>query len=362
MIRRIEHCSSVFAGLVCIACLVCPIAAVAAPPLGLPPVSVPTDNRQTVEKIALGERLFHDTRLSADGQISCASCHKPELAFTDGLALAKGLGGQVGARNTPTILNAAYNTSQFWDGRRASLEDQARDPFLNPLEHGFSSEESVLLVVRSDDRYLRAFRKVFGVKADGIKLEHIAKAIASFERSLLSGDSPFDRYYYGGDKLALTPSAIRGLALFRGRAQCADCHTIGPDSATFTDDQFHRVNLGLDRVIAQLPALTKRVAGASSGEVDRLVISQPDIAALGRFVVTRRPSDIGRFKTPSLRNVALTAPYMHDGSAATLEDMVRIELYYRSLERNRPPLVLALDEQVDLVEFLKALTGSVRKR
>ena len=196
--------------------------AMGAPPLGLPPVPVPADNPITPEKVKLGERLFHEKRFSADGTVSCASCHKPELAFTDGLPVAEGIRKQKGTRNTPTVVNAAYYTTQFWDGRRPSLEEQAKDPFVNPIEHGLPSHEPILEVVRKDPYYRKAFRKVFGVAPEAVTIDHVVKAIAAFERTVVSGDSPFDRYLYGGDKSALSESAIRGLKIFRTKGRCVD--------------------------------------------------------------------------------------------------------------------------------------------
>lgn len=323
---------------------------------GLPTLSIPPDNPQTLEKIELGRKIFQDTRFSADGRISCANCHQPERAFTDGRAVAKGLRDQAGTRNTPTLLNVAYAASLFWDGRRARLEDQAQDPFVNPLEHGLSDHEAILRTIRSDRQYLTAFRQVFGVDDADIKFTQVTQALASFERSLLVGDSPFDRYYYGGDTQALSALAVRGLEIFRGKGRCQSCHTIGTEGAVFTDHQYHRLGIGHDRIAPTLGQIAKQVTGASPSELDRLIIGRPEVAALGRFVVTRHPADIGRFRTPSLRNVAFTAPYMHDGSVATLEEAVELEIYYRGIEAKRP-LILSVEEKTALVDFLKSLTS-----
>ena len=182
----------------------------AAPPtLGLPPVPVPVDNPQSAGKAALGKQLFEDKRFSGDGTVSCATCHNPAKAFADGLPVAEGIGKQKGSRNSPTVLNAAYNESQFWDGRRPSLEAQAKDPFLNPIEHGLKSHEPILQIVRSDPAYVRQFRDVFNVEDKRITIEHVVQAIAAFERTAISGDSPFDRYLYGGDRGAMSEAAIR---------------------------------------------------------------------------------------------------------------------------------------------------------
>ena len=183
-------------------------------PLGLPPVPVPEDNPQTPEKIALGKRLYEDKRFSADGTVSCVNCHDPAKAFADGLPVAEGIKKLKGTRNSPTVINAVYYTSQFWDGRRPSLEEQAKDPFVNPVEHGLGEAQGyhqfIVNVIRKDSDYCDQFKKVFGVEPGGITIDHVVKAIASFERTVISGDCPFDRFMYGGDKTALSESAQRG--------------------------------------------------------------------------------------------------------------------------------------------------------
>jgi cytochrome c peroxidase len=306
--------------------------------------------------VALGRALFTDKRLSADGTISCASCHQAQSVLTDGLAVAEGVQKHKGTRNTPSLINTAYLSSQFWDGRRTSLEDQAQDPFVNPVEHGLPNHTALLRIVQGDAAYITQFRQVFGVSPDHITLDHIAKAIASFERTLIAGGSPFDRYEYGGDSSAISASARRGLALFRGRARCQTCHTLGATSALFTDDQFHSLGVGFKRIEPRLAEIATQVARAKGQDLDEAILTRSEISELGRFVVTRRPADIGRFKTPSLRNVAVTAPYMHDGSLSTLEEAVDLEVYYRSLEANRP-LILTSQEKADLIAFLRSLTS-----
>lgn len=349
--------------------LVAPVKAWAADShlLGLPSLSIPTDNPMTPAKIELGKTLFFDKRLSADGSISCASCHQPELAFTDDKVLAEGVDKRKGTRNTPTILNAAFNTSQFWDGRRPSLEAQALDPFINPQEHGLKNHDALLTFLRQDADYVKSFQAVFQVAAEAICAEHVEKALAAFQRTLIVGNSPFDRYAFKGEKNALTPSAERGLRLFKGPAQCARCHTIDEKSALFTDNQFHSLNVGWKNLEKKLASVTARLAQAKErgNSLDETVLSDEDVAELGLFVVTLKPADIGKFRTPSLRNVALTAPYMHDGSVTTLEDAVEWETYYRTRSNDAkdsvPPLVLTPDEKADLVEFLKALTSPTAK-
>jgi cytochrome c peroxidase len=328
------------------------------PGLGLPPVVAPAANLQTPARIALGRRLFFDTRLSLDGSISCSSCHQPEHSFSDGRALAQGIGKRQGTRNTPSLLNSAFNTSQFWDGRRASLEAQALDPLTNPLEHGLKDDHALLDLIRADPVYVAHFRAAFSVNSVSIQKEQVAQAIASFERTLIAGDSPFDRYYFGRDERELSPSAQRGLSLFQGRAQCSSCHLVGRNAALFTDNAFHSVSIGLQRIAPRLAELTKRLVATrqSGASIDQAILSDRDIAELGRFAVTLNPADIGTFRTPSLRNVALTAPYMHDGSVPTLQQAVERELYLRGSKAGHP-LILTPSERADLVEFLKALTS-----
>jgi len=329
--------------------------------LGLPVMDI--ENPVTPVKVALGQALFFDKRLSGDGTISCATCHQPERAFTDGKVLAQGIGGRIGTRNTPTVLNAVFNSSQFWDGRRASLESQALDPFLNEREHGLMDHARLLELLRNDVDYRKAFLDAFQIAPEAIRIEHVGKALASFEQTLVTGDSYFDHYYFKGDKSRLSPSAVRGLALFQGAAQCASCHTIDQHHALFSDNQFHSLSVGLSRIAQRLPDITTRLVKAreKGNNLDHTVLSNEDIAELGRFAVTLNPADMGKFRTPSLRNVALTAPYMHDGSVATLEEAVELEIYYRSAESGQP-LILTPLEKADLVEFLKSLSSPIATR
>lgn len=336
-------------------CLSGAASAVAAP-LGLPELQIPAGNPQSPAKVALGERLFQDRRFSADGRISCASCHQPERAFTDGCSVSVGAAGRPGARNAPTLLNAAYLASQFWDGRRSTLEEQAKEPFLSRNEHGLEGPEQLLRAVRGDADYVRQFAGAFGVAAADISFDQIAAALAAFQRTLLAGDSAFDRYYYGGVASALSPPAERGLALFKGRARCAECHLIGKEHALFTDSEFHTLSVGRKKIEKDLAAAATRVAAMERRAREQTVLQRENLSQLGRFVVTLNPVDIGRFRTPSLRNIAQTAPYMHDGSIETLEAAVDLEIYYRSIEAGRP-LILTAQEKADLVEFLKALSS-----
>jgi cytochrome c peroxidase len=324
--------------------------------LGLPSVAVPADNPHDPQKAALGEKLFFDKRLSANGQISCASCHQPNRDFADDRALAKGILGRVGTRNTPSLRNATFAREQLWDGRRDSLEAQVADPFVNALEHGLSHER-LLSLLRSNATYSQRFREVFDVEGDDIAISHVRRALATYVRTLARGNSAFDQFQYAGKTGALSHAARRGYELFRGRAQCSSCHTIDEHGATLTDNRFHSLGVGLAAPGTSLAILATRVAMMPQAQLEQLVLQDRDVAALGRFIVTKDPKDIGRFRTPSLRDVAMTAPYMHDGAVATLEAAVDHEVYYRGLEAGRP-LILTPAEKADLVAFLRALSGA----
>jgi cytochrome c peroxidase len=339
--------------------LLVPIASVAdadVSQLGLPPL--PTNARSaTPAQIALGQKMFLDTKLSANGQVSCATCHQPDKAFTDGRTVAIGIEGRPGTRNTPTLANAVFYTSFSWDGRRDSLEAQTAAPFTNAQEHGLHDQAELLARVNGDPGYREAFGKAFGIDGDMIGLTHVTRALASFVSSLAAGNSAFDRYYYAGEAKALDESAKRGLELFRGRAKCVTCHAMDQRAASFTDNQFHSLGVGLPQIAPQLAALSIHVANTPHDQLDALILRDPAVAALGRFVVSGDPADIGKFKTPTLRNVAITAPYMHDGSVATLEEAVEREIYYRSIQVNQP-LLLTPQEKADLISFLRALTSA----
>lgn len=304
----------------------------------------------------LGKRLFFDARLSADGKTRCSSCHQPEKAFSDGLRVSQGTGGRTGTRNAPSLINVAFASHLFWDGRRDKLEVQALDPFINPNEHGIVSINALVEKIRTDETYRDAFVSAFGQAEAPISPERIRLAIAAYLRTLVAGNSPFDRYLYGGDTNALPPMAVRGLALFRGRAGCAECHIIETRDATFNDGKFHSLGVGMEDIRSRLAELTTR-AMRQATSLDHTVLQDKELAELGRFLVTRDPRDIGKFKTPSLRNVALTAPYMHNGGVATLEEAVEREIYYRGLTANRP-LIVTPEEREALVAFLRSLTSA----
>lgn len=305
-------------------------------PLGLPALTIPGDNPVTLETLALGKKLFFDPRLSGDSSVSCASCHSPEHGFSDGRKTALGMRKQTGNRNAPTVLNSAYSPLQFWDGRAASLEDQALGPIANPIEMNLPHGDCVERL-KDDPEYRTLFVKAFGEGEIGIT--HIQRALAAYERTVISGNSPFDRYFYGGDKTALSAAAVRGLGLFtdRQKGNCTACHLIGPKSALFTDGLFHNVGAGLD--------------------------AEGELTDLGRYELSRKEADKGAFKTPSLRNVAESGPYMHDGRLKTLREVVDFYAGGGSsnpyLDKQIKPLTLTGLEREDLVVFLESLTGEL---
>jgi cytochrome c peroxidase len=340
------------------------------PPLGLPPVPIPENNPQTDEKITLGEVLFHDMRFSTTGDVSCATCHAAERAFTDSpLKTSEGIKKLTGTRNAPTVVNSAYFDTMFWDGRSPDLEDQALHPFVNPVEMGLKDHQPILEIVRTDPDYVEAFQKVFGKTGDDITMTEVTQAIAAFERTQIAGNSPFDSYFYGGDKGALTDQQIRGFDLFVNQGRCVSCHVIEQTQAIFTDNRFHNIGVGINDVQDDVPELATEFLEAelTKSEVDIEVLSDARTSELGRFAVTRGFDGLGAFKTPTLRNVQVTAPYMHDGSIETLRDVV---VHYNNggvtnegdpvndfLSGGIRPLNLT-DEQIDdLVAFMEALTS-----
>ena len=306
-------------------------------PLGLPPVPIPADNPPTALTIALGRRLYYDGILSADGTISCASCHSPASGFTDVRSVSIGVGGKKGTRHSPTVINSAYSDVQFWDGRAPSLEEQAKGPIQNPVEMA-TTHEAVVAHLQADPKYVARFKEAWGT--EHITIDLVAKSIASFERTVISGNSPFDRFYYGHDKKAMSASAQRGLKLFVDpkKGNCQVCHTIGKDYALFTDNKFHNLGVGADT---------------------RGVLND-----LGRFDQTKNEADKGSFKTPTLRNIAQRAPYMHDGTFPTLKDALAHYIgggnMNDHLDKEMHALdFLTFDERDDLMAFMEALTGKL---
>lgn len=304
------------------------------PPLGLPPVPIPPGNPPTAQTIALGRVLFYDRRLSKDNTISCASCHMPNLGFADGAKVSRGVGGMNGVRNAPSIVNAGYLPLQFWDGRVQSLEEQAASPIANPVEMNQPHDVSIGKLAK-DPEYLALFNQAFG--PGGVTLQRVENAIASFERTALSGNSPYDHYEYGGDKTALTPSQIRGLQIFTDpkRGNCSTCHLVNEKYALFADGKAHNIGVG---------------AGDAATFSD-----------VGRFEQTKTDADRGAFVTPMLRDVARTAPYMHDGSLKTLKGVV--DFYAGGgnsnpyLDKQIRKIELSARDRQDLVAFLQSLNG-----
>lgn len=315
---------------------------IANPPLGLPPVIQPKGNPATLEKIALGRKLFFDRRLSRYGTMSCAMCHIPEQGFGNyELATPIGAKGRSLKRNAPTIFNVAYHRTMFHDGRDISLETQIFGPFLAKAEMANPSVGWLLQTIGGLEDYWGKFEKAFG---EPVNAKNLGDAIASYQRTVLSANSPFDKWQFGNQKQALSALAIKGFNLFKGKAKCARCHIIAKNNAIFTDHRFHNTGIGLTRdVTVPLPRASVNAVGETH---------QKD---LGRMEVTERPADLYKFKTPILRNVALTAPYMHDGSLSTLEQVVAF--YNKGPSKTLKPLHLNSKEQHALVEFLKSLTG-----
>lgn len=320
------------------------------PPKGLPPLAanVPAANPLTRAKVELGRQLYFDPRVSLNGTVSCATCHNPNKGWTDNLKTSVGIDGQIGGRNAPTVLNTVYGKSMFWDGRAPSLEGQAQGPIQNPIEMGKQSYKEIIERLRKISGYREQFQKVFGTD---VTLDGFAKAVASFERvAALTGNSPYDKYN-AGDLKALSDSQKRGMVLFGLRlnqdddfkadvtlkkADCTSCHV----GSNFTDEQFHNIGVGWDESARKMK------------DPGRLAID-----AIG----AKNPADYGAFKTPTIRDITRTGPYMHDGSLKTLDEVV--EHYNKggnpnpALDKDIRKLNLTDQEKKDVVEFMKALTG-----
>lgn len=300
-------------------------------PLGLPKIPWPADNPYGKKKAELGRLLYFDPRLSSDGTISCATCHSERLGFADRKPIAQGILGSLGSRHSPTVINACYQTHQFWDGRVRTLEEQAKGPIANPKEMTLARDvhdayNQCQERIQKINGYRILFAEIF--RNETCSIDDLSKAIATFERTVLSGNSPFDRYLVGGDKTALTQEQIEGYAVFK-RVGCANCHG-GP---LFTDGRFLNIGVGMDA-------------------------PNPDT---GRYQVTHLEKDWGAFKVPTLREIENTPPYMHDGSIETLEGVVD---YYdkggtpnKNLHPLMKPLHLTEKEKKALVAFMKSLSG-----
>ena len=324
---------------------------------------IPRNNPQTPEKISLGEKLFFDGRLSADGTVACSTCHDPARAFTDGRPTSIGIEGRIGQRNAPTILNALYNRTQFWDGRARSLEDQAALPIVNPSELGQPNLDAAVTRISAIEEYQQAFQKVFDRPVNEVDL---VQAISSYERTLYSFDSDFDRFI-AGDKNAIDDAAKRGWEIFNTRGRCQKCHALSDqkrDPTFFTDNDFHNIGIGIIRhnVVQLACEAEKLVNSGNAVAVDQAAI-QTDMSALGRFLLTKKEPAIAAFKTPNLRNVLMTAPYFHDGSQATLWDVLDhynkgAGLHNPYLDEDIRPLALTETDIDDVVAFLASLTSA----
>jgi len=339
-------------------------------PIGIPAdlwsYFIPKDNALTPAKVALGRQLFFDRRLSADGSVSCATCHDPNRAFTDGRKTAVGIGNRTGARNTPTLLNAMFNSTMFWDGRADSLEQQAILPLVNLDEMGNASHDHVVTRLAAIPEYAGQFQSVFG---KAVSLDSLAKAIAAYERTLVSGNAPFDRFL-AGDTRAMSEAAGRGFNLFRTRARCSVCHSLNNSFPFLTDGNYR--NTGVAANFTGFEELARRAVNGNGEQPGALaarhneLAKQTGSAELGRFMVSDNALDVGAFRTPSLRNVELTAPYFHDGSAATLADVLRFYNQGGNTNTNRDwelqAISLSEAEQKDLIEFLKCLTSDDARR
>jgi cytochrome c peroxidase len=318
----------------------------------------PADNPMTDAKAKLGDMIFDEKRVSVDNSVACNTCHSPRNGFTTHTETSRGVDDQLGKRNAPSILNAMFYKSMFWDGRTATLEEQATLPILNPIEMGQKDPKDVVAKLAAIPEFVQAFQQVFG---HPVNWEDIGKAVAAFERTRLSTEAPFDRFLHGDEK-ALNASQQRGWALFKGKARCGSCHTYDPALPLFGDNRFHNTGVAVRKQdFSQLAARAQTSAAAGNqAEIDKLAL-ETDFSPLGRFLVTKKREDIGAFKTPFLRDVLLTAPYMHDGSLETLWDV--IEFFNKGGERNpfldteMKPLELTDNEVEDLVNFLGALTS-----
>ena len=290
-------------------------------------VVIPADNPLTNEKVELGRLLVFDKRLSQDNTIACMSCHLAKFAFTDGKPVSTGIRGQKGGRSAPASINRVFSSAQFWDGRAATLEEQSVGPFTNPIEQGFANYDVMMAKMMKIAGYRKLFKQAFG--EDNITVGNVGKAIASFQRTILSGNSPADRFDQGQEEGAISAAAQHGLILFREKARCTKCHS----GFNFTDEKFHNLGIGWD-----------------DNKVD-----------LGRYMVTKNPEDICAFKTPTLREIARSAPYTHDGRFKTLEEVVNFYNQGGVKNPHQDPLIIPLDltdeEKRDLVAFLHTLNG-----
>jgi cytochrome c peroxidase len=321
-------------------------------------VVVPKDNPGNAAQVALGRKLYFETRLSKDGTVACATCHDVSRGFSDRRATSEGIDDQIGRRNAPTVLNALFFSSQFLDGRATTLEDQAKLPIINPIEMGHPDGATSVAAIAKDETYQKMFRDAYG---RDVNFEDIGRALGALERTLIFLSAPFDRFM-AGQASAISDDAKAGFVLFHSKARCVSCHQLSSNNPIGTDNRFHNIGVSarhqdFEKLAAR--ALVALEKDASQETIDQLAL-QTDLSELGRFVVTRNRSDIGAFKTSQMRNVGVTAPYMHDGSIATLWDVM--DHYNKGGEANPyldggiEPLALDEREIEQLVAFMFALT------
>jgi cytochrome c peroxidase len=306
--------------------------------------------------VELGESIFLDASLSADRRVSCSSCHDPRRAFTDGKRTSVGVYGRVGTRNAPSLLDIATMKSFFWDGRETNLKRAVLQPFTNPREMGMPDIASLASRLEGSARYSAAFSRAFGNDAP-ITAEKIAASLVAYLLAIPQHENRYDNSLYPDGKRALNDEESAGLELFSGKAGCAECHRLKTAQPSFTDNLFHHAGIGFGNASGNISALISRLdtLKRDNQPIGTAILAEQDIAELGKFAVTRRPADLGAFRTPTLRNVAATPPYMHDGSIGTLAEAVDREIYYRSLARGRP-ISLTVEERRQLLAFLGTLS------
>jgi len=331
-------------------------------PAGFDPVIwadfIPKGNEMTPERVELGRKLYFDTRLSKDNTVACSTCHDVTRGFTDQRPVSEGVNAQLGKRNAPTVLNSALLQTLFWDGRSPSLDHQAMQPILNPVEMAMPDDTAAMKAIRDDAEYQAAFKKAYGRE---MNYQDLGRAIAAFERTVLFVDSPF-RKFLSGDADAISAQAKAGWELYNGKGRCTACHPMNPSNPLGTDNRFH--NVGVSARHQNFEGLAKKALkllneDASDRKLDELAVGT-DLSELGRFMVTRQREDMGSFRTPLILNIGITGPYMHDGSMSTLWDV--IDHYNKGGEANPfldggiEPLALSEAEIDQLVAFLFSLT------
>ena len=332
-------------------------------PNGIDPVYwnslIPKDNEITPARIALGRKLYFEPKLSADGTVSCATCHDVTRGFSDQRPASEGIGGQFGTKNSPTVMNITLLHTMFWDGRSPTVDHQAMQPIINPIEMGMEDDEAVIIAgIKDDPEYQQMFQDAYG---RNINFQDIGRAIATFERTLNFLDSPFRRYM-NGDKNAISADAVEGWKLFNREGRCMSCHPMSPSNPLGTDNRFHNIGIAAaHRDFGKLAAEAVQILqqDASDRKLDELAL-ETEFGELGRFIVTHNIQDIGAFRTPMLLNVGITGPYMHDGSMKTLWDVMD---HYNAggdpnlfLDGGIEPLNLT-ERQIDqIVAFLFTLT------